>query len=86
MDLQLPPEFEAQLRQHAAAAGMNVEQFAIAAIKKELAVGEELPPTIMLPRAVWKSRFDALVESFPTRMSAGRIDCSRESIYGDRGR
>ena len=86
MDLQLPPEIEERLRQQAAAVGMDAEQFAIAALKKEIAGGEAAASSVMLPRATWKAKFDALLESFPTRESAGRIDCSRESIYDDRGR
>ena len=87
MDLQLPPEIEDRLRQQAAAAGMDAEQFAIAALQKELAGnGEAAATSSMLPRDAWKAKFDALRRSFPTRQSEGRVDCSRESLYGDRGR
>jgi hypothetical protein len=86
MDLQLPPEFEERLRQQAAAAGMDVEQFAIAALQKEIGSGEAASTNVMLARGDWKAKFDALRSSFPTRRSEGRIDCSRETLYGDRGR
>lgn len=87
MDLQLPTEMEDGLRRQAAAAGMDVEQFALAALQKELTSnGESGAGRVMLPRAAWKAKFDALRESFPTRPSDGRIDCGRDALYGDRGR
>jgi len=81
LHLNLDPEIKERLRQQAAAMGMDVEQFAIVAIKKELARREAPATSVMLPRAAWKAEFDALLDSFPTRQTEGRIDCSRESLY-----
>ena len=86
MELNFPPEIESVLRQQAAVAGVTAEQFAIATLGDSLAVTDTNSTDRMLPRDQWKSRFDALIADMPVRDSALRVDSSRESIYGDRGR
>jgi hypothetical protein len=86
MHLKVPPQIEAQLRKKAADAGVNAEQLALAALEHGLVAVTAPATDVMLPRAQWKATFDALLTSFPRRTSGVPVDCSRESMYGDRGR
>lgn len=86
MELNLPPDIETTLRQQAEAAGVDAEQLAIARLQEALGNDDANSADVMLPRDQWKSRFDALIADMPTRESETRVDCSRDSIYGDRGR
>jgi len=86
MELHLPPDVESILREQAAAAGMNTEQFAVVALQHGLEGSEQAASGAMLPHDKWKKTFEALVASFPERNGSSRVDCDRDSIYGDRGR
>jgi hypothetical protein len=84
MDLHLPPEIELSLRQHAAIAGMDVEQFAIKAIQSGIASSEMADDDVQpLPKSTWSAEFNAWLASIPKRKT--HMDDSRESIYQDRG-
>ena len=84
MDLHLPPEIESSLRQHAAMAGMDVEQFAIKAIQTGIASKEIADDDVEpIPKSTWSAEFHAWLASIPKRQT--RVDDSRESIYEGRG-
>lgn len=86
MNINLPQNIEASLRQQAIAAGIDIEQFVILALQSGLANSEMAPSDAMLAGDKWKEKFDLLLSRFPVRQSDSRVDCSRESIYGDHGR
>lgn len=82
MNVQIPlsPEFEAKLRERAAAAGQDVESFVVRAIEEELL--SEPDTLAILPPDEWLVAFDDWVKSQTSRNA--NVDDSRESIYPDR--
>jgi hypothetical protein len=82
LNLELKPEVEAKLLEHAARQGKDPRAFALEAIEEKLSAETTSPA--MLPVAAWHAKLDALLDSLP-RSEATRVDDSRESIYGGRG-
>ena len=82
MQLNLPPSTEALLRQHAIAAGRDVEAFAIQVLQQQLSDEEPAKPTVR-DQTAWVAAVEAWSNSHPrtTRI----VDDSRESIYEGRG-
>lgn len=79
MHLQIPPELTPALTRHAAATGVDAEQWVIQAIRRELSA--ESARSVMLPRPDWKARFEGLRSAFPRRST--NLDDSRDSIYDE---
>ena len=82
MQLNLPPSTESLLRQHAIAAGKDLESFAIQFLQQQLESHEPSNPAEQ-NHDDWVAAITAWSNSHPrtTRL----VDDSRESIYEGRG-
>lgn len=81
MDLQLPPDIEATLRQQAAASGMDIEKFTLDALRATLSHTTD-DGSAELSADEWRKELDQCVALHP---SLPNVDDSREAIYSDRG-
>jgi uncharacterized protein (DUF1778 family) len=84
LQLTIPAEDEARLRERAAAAGKPVEEFVLDAVAEKLA-DSSAPKVAATPLRGkdWQREFDALLAAAPK--VAHVVDDSRESIYEGRG-
>lgn len=82
LQIQIPPQLEAQLRQQASAGGQNVESFVVQAVESTLAALPPMPTPQRPPRDRWFAELKAWAESH--RRVDHFVDDSRESIYPDR--
>lgn len=80
--LQLSPDTEAKLRDHAARSGKDPESLALEALEEKLTDGE--PPSAMLPPDQWRAKFASFLASLP-QTKAAVVDVRRETIYEGRG-
>jgi hypothetical protein len=87
----LSPEAEARLRDHASAAGIDVETFARKALERHLAIAPHKLPAdvddpygaLKLTNQEWIARLNAWAANHKPLVHF--VDDSRESIYEDRG-
>lgn len=82
MEIHLPPETEAMLRERAAAAGRKVEELAIETIREQLGLAEGASRSTR-NHSDWVAALHAWSDSHPRRTQV--VDDSRESIYEGRG-
>ncbi len=82
MQLNLPPSTEAVLRQHAIAAGKDVESFAIQVLQQQLGDNEQTKHTER-DHDEWVAALKVWSNSHPRRTQI--VDDSRETIYEGRG-
>ena len=81
LDLKIPSEAESRLREHAAAAGQDLETFVLQAVAEKLASIEDILPA--KNGTDWKSKLHACIDLHP--VATHFVDDSRESIYAGRG-
>lgn len=81
LTLQLSPETEAKLKEHANLTGRTVEELALEALQDKLSSDASGAPQLSVEE--WTRQFDAWVEGLPSRNP--HFNDSRESIYPDRG-
>lgn len=86
LNLSLPPEMEAKLRQRAAAAGKDVTAFVEEAVQQKLDEADRAPdPAKLSPAEQWellKTWIDETTKIVSRTLPPGTfVDDSRESIY-----
>lgn len=82
LELRIPPETEAKLRECAAASGQDVEAFVLEALADKLAEIE--PPKAPRPdHTEWSQKLRVCIDLHPATNHF--TDDSRESIYSGRG-
>ncbi|RIK73843.1 MAG: hypothetical protein DCC68_24200 [Planctomycetota bacterium] len=81
LNLHVPVEKEAKLREAAAAAGQDVETFVLNAVDERLS--EEVPTEPRLSKEDFQAWLDNLIAMHP--QVTHFVDDSRESIYEGRG-
>jgi hypothetical protein len=83
LNLNLPPETEAQIRQLAALSGQNVEAVVLEALSAKLADADLQPSREPQNDQEWKKKLQAWIDLHP--VVTHFVDDSRESIYAGRG-
>jgi hypothetical protein len=83
LNLNLPPETEAQIRKLAALSGKNVEAVVLDAVAEKLADADFQPTPRPKNDQEWKKKLQALIDLHP--VVTHFVDDSRESIYAGRG-
>jgi hypothetical protein len=81
LDLKIPSATESKIREHAAAAGQDLETFVLRAVAEKLASIAEIFPA--RNGTDWKSKLHACIDLHP--VATDFVDDSRESIYAGRG-
>lgn len=82
LQITLPPELEASLERHAAAAGQDVATFVQEVVRERLEEGWESGSVRRRSRDL-REKLQRIIELHP--ISPGYVDDSRESIYAGRG-
>ncbi len=81
VQLNIPPETEARIRESAAAAGQDLETFVLQAVTGRLVETERAPGTRNVEQ--WKRLLRSCIDLHP--VTTHFVDDSRESIYAGRG-
>ena len=83
LELRIPSETEAKIREHATMFGQDVEAFVLLAVAEKLADAESHQCLAFSNGNAWKEKLRACIDLHPTVTHL--VDDSRESIYAGRG-
>jgi hypothetical protein len=83
LELKIPSETEAKLRERAAAAGQDLETFVLQAVAEKLTEAESQPILPSRNGKDWRNKLLACIDLHP--VVTHFVDDSRESIYAGRG-
>lgn len=83
LELQLPSETEAKIREHAAASGQDVATFVLQAVVEKLADADSRRSGPSQSNKDWAEQLRAIIDLHP--VVTHFVDDSRESIYAGRG-